>query len=56
MLFFLKEESSLSLVRSSASKYSGTITARGTKTEIEIIVQCCLIKVYSYNKRHYILR
>ena len=47
MLFFLKQEGSLSLVSSSALEYGRTITGRSTKTEIEIIVRYSLIEVYS---------
>ena len=56
MLFFLKQEGSLSLVGSSALEYGWTIMASGTKTGIEIIVWCSLIKVYSWNKCYDILR
>lgn len=47
MLFFLKQEGSLSSVSSSALEYGWTIMASGTKTGIEVIVWCSLIKVYS---------
>ena len=56
MLFFLKQEGSLSLVSSSALEYGWTIMASGTKTGIEIIVWCSLIKVSSWNKCYDILR